>query len=208
MGGGCCGGGDHEPSCDLNPAKDRSTEFSLHTRIKWDEFRCLNEHREGAGAKVLRAWEDRLSDHYVESGCDGDLIFNIPFDGEVKLFGLLVVAPDDGSHPTAVRLFKGGYRDFDSVEGTPTQEVQLTPDAGGVIEYPLKTMHFSSVGHVALHFPANVSGSEETRVGYIGLRGEWKQVNRKPITIANYELQANPADHKTPWDQTSARHVM
>ena len=35
------------------------------------------------------------------------------------------------------------------------------------------------------------------KVYYIGLRGEFTKVNREAIVISNYEVVANPADHKT-----------
>ena len=62
--GGCCGGGHHhspDPGT-LDPAKDRSAEFSLHTKINWSEFKVLNASREEDGRKVFKDWKDRLSD--------------------------------------------------------------------------------------------------------------------------------------------------
>lgn len=60
--GGCCGGGEHEAGCSLNPANDRSTEFSLYTKIKWSEFCTLNEAQKESGKTVFKSWENRLSD--------------------------------------------------------------------------------------------------------------------------------------------------
>lgn len=38
-------------------------------------------------------------------------------------------------------------------------------------------------------------GDDVTRILYIGLRGEFKELNRAPV-VTLYESAANPADHK------------
>ena len=40
------------------------------------------------------------------SDADEELLFNIPFTGNVKLKGLIVMGGEDGTHPAKVRLFK------------------------------------------------------------------------------------------------------
>lgn len=197
----CCGGGDHEPGCLLNPANDRSTEFSIYTKINWSEFCTLNEAIKETGRKVFKPWENRLSDDFVESDIDGDLIFNIPFTGEVKLMGILIIGGPGELHPTKVRLFKGNYRDFDEVQGQAEQEIELHPDPKGVNEYAIKTTRFNSVTYLCLHFPGNYGGVDNTRISYIGLRGEHKKMNRDAITIATYEVRPSLADHKNALDQ-------
>jgi len=60
---------------------------------------------------------------------------------------------------------------------------------------------FSSVHHLTIHFPTNF-GTPTTQICYIGLRGEWTPPQRQEITIANYELRPNLADHPNRiWDQ-------
>ncbi|XP_018009932.1 PITH domain-containing protein GA19395 [Hyalella azteca] len=209
MSGGhsCCGGGDHEPGCSLNPANDRSAEFSLYTKINWTEFCTLNEAVKGTGQKVFKSWEDRLSEEYVESDVDGDLIFNIPFTGEVKLMGIIIVGGPGEIHPTKVRLFKGNYRGFDEVQGEADQEIELHPDSKGVKEYSIKTTRFNSVSYLCLHFPGNYGDVDNTRISYIGLRGDFKKINRDAIAITNYELRPSLADHKNALDE-GMRHVL
>jgi len=35
------------------------------------------------------------------------------------------------------------------------------------------------------------------QIYYIGLRGDFTKVSREAVVITNYEIAANPADHKT-----------
>lgn len=87
--------------------------------------------------------------------------------------------------------------DFDSIDTiSPTQEFSLLENVsrGTVPEYPTKVAKFSSLHCLTLFFPSNFSGSERTRISYIGLKGEFKEINRDPV-IAIYEASADLADH-------------
>lgn len=45
-------------------------------------------------------------DTFVDSDIDGELLFNIPFTGAVKLKGLIVIGGEEELQPSAVRLYK------------------------------------------------------------------------------------------------------
>jgi hypothetical protein len=49
---------------------------------------------------------------------------------------------------------------------------------------------------LSLHFPQNY-GDDNTKIYYIGLRGEWTPAAHQGVVICTYEARANPADHKT-----------
>ena len=83
---------------------------------------------------------------------------------------------------------------FDDVNCEADQEFELMIDNDGTIEYPVKIVKFSSTYSLSLHFPRSVGG-DETKIYWIGLRGEFTQIQRDKIVLASYELAANPADH-------------
>ncbi|KAH0631144.1 hypothetical protein JD844_005296 [Phrynosoma platyrhinos] len=134
---------------------------------------------------------------FVESDDDEELLFNIPFTGNVKLKGIIVMGEDDDTHPSEMRLFKNiPHMSFDNTAREPDQMFSLNRDITGELEYPTKIARFSNVYHLSIHFSKNF-GAETTKIFYIGLRGEWTEPHRHEVTICNYEAAANPADHKT-----------
>lgn len=42
---------------------------------------------------------------FVVSDADEELLFNIPFTGNVKLKGIIIIGADDDSHPSKVKLY-------------------------------------------------------------------------------------------------------
>ncbi|XP_014672731.1 PREDICTED: PITH domain-containing protein CG6153-like, partial [Priapulus caudatus] len=134
---------------------------------------------------------------FVESDCDEELLFNIPFTGNVKLKGIIVIGGEDETHPSAMKLYKNRpHMTFDDVTVAPDQEFEMQPDYEGVLEYATKPVKFSSTTHLSIYFPKNF-GADTTKVYYMGLRGEFTQAHRHEVTICSYEARANPSDHKT-----------
>uniref|UniRef100_A0A5F8GGZ9 PITH domain containing 1 n=1 Tax=Monodelphis domestica TaxID=13616 RepID=A0A5F8GGZ9_MONDO len=133
---------------------------------------------------------------FVESDADEELLFNIPFTGNVKLKGIIIMGEDDDSHPSEMRLFKNiPQMSFDDTDREPDQTFSLNRDLTGELEYATKISRFSNVYHLSIHISKNF-GADTTKVFYIGLRGEWTEMRRHEVTICNYEASANPADHK------------
>lgn len=123
---------------------------------------------------------------------------------------------------------------FDDVSLNCDEEFELVQNPTGDLEYPLKyvpnahciwiliwmvihiTFHrpvqFSSVHHLSLYFPTNF-GASNTRIYYIGLRGEFSEAHYHGVTICSYESAPNFSDHKNnvfdsvnhrvQWDATS-----
>uniref|UniRef100_A0A8C5DMR8 PITH domain-containing protein 1 n=2 Tax=Gouania willdenowi TaxID=441366 RepID=A0A8C5DMR8_GOUWI len=189
-GHGCGCAAEHEPA-------ERGVEFSLYQRIDLDQMQCLNESRDGHGRLVFKPYDQRKDrEKFVESDADEELLFNIPFTGSVKLKGLIISGEDDESHPAEIRLYKNiPQMSFDDVGREPEQAFRLNRDPLAELEYPTKIARFTNVNHLSIHISKNF-GAENTRVYYIGLRGEFSEAHRHEVTICNYEAAANPADHK------------
>ncbi|RWS28629.1 hypothetical protein B4U80_05821 [Leptotrombidium deliense] len=197
----CSTGEDHSHDSELG------VEYSLYTKIDTYNVQCLNEAEDGSGKSVFKPWEERLNfEKCVISDVDEELLFNIPFTGNVKLKGIIIIGGENGSHPSSQSLsifeltpfrYKNRPRmTFDETSAIPDQQFELTHDTQGINEYPIKAVKFSSVNHLSIYFPANF-GDESTKIYYIGLKGEFTPAQRDALLIANYELAPNPADHKT-----------
>ncbi|CAL1535565.1 unnamed protein product [Lymnaea stagnalis] len=197
------GSGGHEHSHGPSDASDaenfRGQEFNLYLKIEMDSLTCLNESEEGSGKNVFRAYEDRLDrSKFVSSDVDEELLFNIPFQGTVKLKGLLIIGGERETHPNKMRLFKNRPNmSFDDSRAKADQEIDVHVDQDGFIEYKPIVARFSDVHHLSIHFPSNHGNADNTEVFYIGLKGDYMEAYRHEVTIAAYEARANPADHKT-----------
>ncbi|XP_054026661.1 PITH domain-containing protein 1 isoform X2 [Dryobates pubescens] len=132
----CCG----EAAAGSGGDQERGAAWGLYLRIDRQRLQCLNERREGSGALVFRAWEERKDrTQFVESDDDEELLFNIPFTGNVKLKGVIVVGEDDETHPAEMRLFKNiPHMSFDDTGREPDQMFSLNRDPAGELEYPTK----------------------------------------------------------------------
>jgi len=197
-------GGHHEgcgAGCDHGAAgfvgEEVGLAYSLFQRIDMANLTCMNETVEESGKGVFKPWEDRLSrDKFVESDADEELLFNIPFTGNVKLKGLIVGGEDDDSFPAKVRIYKNRPNmTFDDTGALADQEFNLVRDTTCNLEYKVKVVTFSSVHHLTLHFPSNF-GADQTKIFYIGLAGEFTKADRVGVVNAVYEARAIPEDHK------------
>ncbi|XP_063968134.1 PITH domain-containing protein 1-like [Lytechinus pictus] len=188
-----CGGHDHD-----HDSPDRGALFSLYTKINTERLECLNELKDGSGKLVFKPWDERLDfSKFVESDDDEELLFNIPFTGNVKLKGVIVIGGEDDSHPSEMRLFKNQpHMTFDDVQSEPDQMFEMHRDSTGDLEYATKAARFFNVNHLSIHFSKNF-GADTSKIYYIGLKGEFSEAPRQGILLVSYEAQANPKDHKT-----------
>lgn len=201
--GNTCEGHAHE-----HDSAEMGVEYSLYTKINKDNLKCLNESVEGSGKTIFKPWEERHNfDTVVESDADEELLFNIPFTGHIKLKGLIIVGEENSSHPSKVRLFKNRpAMTFDDVGAPPEQEFELHHDNVGSIEYATKVVTFNNVHHLSLHFPSNF-GDDNTKIYYIGLRGEFSEQHHHGVTICNYEARPNVYDHKNMLNEYNSHRV-
>ncbi|XP_067006924.2 PITH domain-containing protein GA19395 isoform X3 [Anabrus simplex] len=125
--------GDH----DHHESPEMGIQYSLYSKIDTGNLECLNERIEGSGRTVFKAWEERLDfEKYVESDVDEELLFNIPFTGNIKLKGVVVIGGEGGAHPSRMKLYKNRpSMTFDDACVVPDQEFELQPDSTGTLEY-------------------------------------------------------------------------
>ncbi|RWA04617.1 hypothetical protein EKO27_g10487 [Xylaria grammica] len=117
--------------------------------------------------------------------------------------------------------------DFTNIDGAkPTQEFQLSQTAE-VQEIPVKRALLNNVRRLSLYIVDNFAtqGSQtdsddeeaddagdddavDTRLSYLGFKGEWMQLGRAPAQIL-YEAAPNPSDHalKGTHSQKMGRHL-
>lgn len=183
--------------CDHTP-EEQPTTFNLFLKIDTERVECLNEVSDESAKEIFKSWEDRKDlNKFVESDCDPELLINIPFTGNVKLKAIAILGGEHDSHPKTMKLYKNiPNMCLDQTAKECDQKFELPMNYNDVIQLPVKVARFASVQHLSLHFPDN-HGSENTKIYYIGLSGDFTPAYRSPILLANYELAANPADHKT-----------
>ena len=76
---------------------------TIITRQTVEPWNILLHQVENSGRLVFKPWERRLDKtEFVESDADEELLINIPFTGDVKLKGLIVIGGEDDTHPDKV----------------------------------------------------------------------------------------------------------
>ena len=198
--------------CTCSHSEDAGGDlFNLFYKIDLENVSCLNELEKDSGRKVLRTWEERLKpDVVVQSDVDEELLFNIPFTGLVRLRKLCVIGFNDSSFPKKLKLFNVKLKRPLEFEDTgrmePDQVVDLAVDTDGSIHYPLKQTKFQNLSHLCLHVSDNL-GDDTTVIRYIGLQGDYLRDFREEVTVTNYELAPNPADHRVKQNEFMSQHI-
>lgn len=194
--------------CCHSGSEDALSSFSLYKFIDLHGLECLNESVPGSGKLVFKPYESRNeSTVYVESDLDQELLFNVPFTGNVKLKGIIIAGENGGCHPNRVTLYKNRpFMTFTDVDVEFDQQLDLAIDPNGDVVYPLKPARFNSVHSLSI-FVHNNHGGDVTRIHYIGLRGDFTPAPRREVVIANYEVTPNIADHKLEFIQSHSHIV-
>lgn len=178
-------------TCDHSGDADEANAlaFSLYQKIDLQNLECLNESVDGSGATVFKPWNDRFDvEKYVESDCDAELIFNIPFTGDVKLTGMAIFGSPELSK---IRLFKSKMRlSFNDINTEPDQEFVLG-NSEGLLEFPVKPTKFSNVHHLTLHLvnKDRTDDDKPCKIFFLAFRGVFTEAKRDAIVITNYELR-------------------
>ncbi|EGG00373.1 uncharacterized protein MELLADRAFT_93329 [Melampsora larici-populina 98AG31] len=193
---GCCSHQAGGIPDDEHVKPGEGTQDFLYSKIDRDQITSCNLDPENPAKNCIKPWSDRMDDTmFSESDTDQQMIIRIPFTGSVKLRSILIRGIPGDSAPTQLKLFANEPGlDFDTLETcTPTQVLEI-PTTDELVEFPVRVAKFSSVSVLSLFIDGNPSGSK-TRVYFLGFKGEFSALSRKPV-IAIYEAQANPTDHE------------
>ncbi|POM68157.1 hypothetical protein PHPALM_15716, partial [Phytophthora palmivora] len=128
---------------------------------------------------------------------DPEMILFIPFTEAVSIKSICISGSSgDGTHPKTVKLFTNREDiDFSNANELPAQQkLDLVEDDMANIDYPLQVRKFQGVSSVTL-FIEDSYGGDETKIYYIGLKGESKKW-RHGVVECVYEARPQPADHK------------
>ncbi|CAH0516388.1 unnamed protein product [Peronospora belbahrii] len=125
------------------------------------------------------------------------MILFIPFTEAVSIKSICISgSAGDGTHPKVVKLFTNRDDiDFSNANELPAQQkLDLIEDDSANIDYPLQVRKFQGVCNVTL-FLQDSYGGDETKVYYIGLKGESKKW-RHGVVECVYEARPQPTDYK------------
>ncbi|ETI36124.1 hypothetical protein, variant 1 [Phytophthora nicotianae CJ01A1] len=197
------GGHDHDHNHDHNHDHDDEVEDangdSLYPFIDTSKLRVLNALDPQAAAHPFKPFHERQdrSRFLASNEDDPEVILFIPFTEAVSIKSICISgSAGDGTHPKAVKLFTNREDiDFSNANELPAQQkLDLVEDDTANIDYPLQVRKFQGVSNLTL-FIEDSYGGDETKIYYIGLKGENKKW-RHGVVECVYEARPQPSDHK------------
>ncbi|OQR87671.1 hypothetical protein ACHHYP_08173 [Achlya hypogyna] len=195
---------DHDHDHDHDHSHDHDVEDaegdSLFRFIDTSKVRCLNALDERQKTHPFKsAANKKARDTYLDSNEDDpELILYIPFTEAVSVKSICIAGGIDGLHPTSVKLFTNREDiDFSNASELPAvQKLDLVEDYDATIDYPLQLRKFQGISSLTLFFENSVDG-DQTRIYYIGLKGESKKWKHGVVECV-YESRPQMSDHKVP----------
>eukprot|EP00992_Anisonema_acinus_P009158 TRINITY_DN5347_c0_g1_i1.p1 TRINITY_DN5347_c0_g1~~TRINITY_DN5347_c0_g1_i1.p1 ORF type:complete len:167 (-),score=58.58 TRINITY_DN5347_c0_g1_i1:408-908(-) len=139
--------------------------------IDAQSLECLNERPDRGINRIFPP-----SGSLLESDADEQLLINVSFKQNVKLFSLEFVAPDDGRKPNTVKLFVNNrqvdFGDAEAAPGTQLERLAWTPHGDGRARAVLQTrfVKFQDVTSVSIFIQDN-EGADTSALGGITLTG-------------------------------------
>lgn len=146
-----------------------------------------HDNATGKAACVLKPHARRLDMALaLSSEADEQLIVKLQFNVPISVRKIMVVGagPSD-SHPNLVRCYAGRMAedlDFSGLDGVvPAQVAELALNAAGEGFFNTVRMPFTNITALALFFPSNHGGVEETKISYIGMQGDHTHGQRMAV---------------------------
>ncbi|KAF8263002.1 galactose-binding domain-like protein [Lactarius quietus] len=146
--------------------------------------------------ETIKPWDEReTTEKFADSNVDDQLIIHVPFAQNVRIKSVLLKLGRGDLTPRRMRIYanRANIVDFSDVDEIQSSiDISLLEGETGVTEYPLRAATFASINSLSLFFSDSV-GEENTRVYYIGFKGETKTVRREGSS--KLEIPAAKAAH-------------
>jgi hypothetical protein len=190
------GHGAHDHSDDITPAIQKQ----IYQQIDFGAINTLNEAESASGRKICqKTWDERMNpEPELCSDADCQVLLHVPFTAQIRLHSILIRTSETASAPLTLKLYiNRDDLDFETAADVqPTQTLSLA-QSNQIQDVPVKRALFNTVRSLDLFFEDNWGrgDEDETRISYLGFKGEWMHLSREPINFL-YEAAANPSDHK------------
>jgi hypothetical protein len=188
--------GAHDHSDDITPAIQKQ----IYQQIDFGAINTLNEAESASGRKICqKTWDERMNpEPELCSDADCQVLLHVPFTAQIRLHSILIRTSETASAPLTLKLYiNRDDLDFETAADVqPTQTLSLA-QSNQIQDVPVKRALFNTVRSLDLFFEDNWGrgDEDETRISYLGFKGEWMHLSREPINFL-YEAAANPSDHK------------
>lgn len=122
------------------------------------------------------------------------------FTGQVRLHSIHLRTSISPSAPSHLKVYLNrDDLDFNNIaDAKPLQSYDLS-QISDVQDILVKRQLFNSTQSLTLFFEKNfgteMGDDEETRLGYVGFKGDFMKLNREAVEFL-YEAAARPTDHK------------
>jgi len=165
-----------EPAGNSASRNDQSTtgEVSLLEFLDSTQLNCLNEAPQH-GIKKILSREKTISDSFLKSDVDEQLLLNIYFNQAVRVRSIAIQSSDSASGPKDIKLFTNrpsiGFEDVEDDEEA-SQVLSLTKDeVKDGKKIPVKFVRFQSVNSLHIFVASNQDDEEETRIDSVNIFG-------------------------------------
>jgi len=149
-------------------------EVSLLEFLDSTQLNCLNEAPQH-GIKKILSREKTVSDSFLKSDVDEQLLLNIYFNQAVRVRSIVIQSSDSASGPKDIKLFTNrpsiGFEDVED-DKEASQIFSLTKDdVKDGKKIPVKFVRFQSVNSLHIFVASNQDDEEETKIDSLNIFG-------------------------------------
>eukprot|EP01064_Diplonema_japonicum_P006327 TRINITY_DN1420_c2_g1_i1.p1 TRINITY_DN1420_c2_g1~~TRINITY_DN1420_c2_g1_i1.p1 ORF type:complete len:188 (+),score=28.91 TRINITY_DN1420_c2_g1_i1:51-566(+) len=148
----------------------------LFEHIDRGNVECLNESPERPVSNIFPTSDSGSTGNCLESDTDEELLLNIPFRQNVKVYSLEFTAPNDGRKPNGIKVFiNQSNLAFEDCESLPAlQDIELDWSPAGDVQKAVvltRFVKFQSVNTIHLYVKSNTEDSPTTCLSGLTILG-------------------------------------